>query len=65
MDYQFWQPTIKFLKKFYLLLVFFAKIQSNDIKDNLIKMIENKNILKSKIINGKKISNKFKWNINI
>ena len=42
---------------------FFCKDTSNDIKDNLIKMIENKNILKSKIINGKKISNKFKWNI--
>ena len=41
----------------------FCKDTSNDIKDNLIKMIENKNILKSKIINGKKISNKFKWNI--
>ena len=42
---------------------FFCKDTVSDIKDGLIKIIENKNIVKSKIIKGKKISNKFKWDI--
>ncbi len=42
---------------------FFCKDTVNDIKDGLIKIIENKNIVKSKIKIGKKKSKKFKWNI--